>query len=275
MPPNDLQAYYAEFNEEARLSIDLGVLELTRTKEILGRFLPPAPATVFDVGGGPGIYAAWLARQGYEVHLIDPVPGHVRRARQISCQQSHHPVASFTVGDARRIDAADASADAVLLMGPMYHLTEMTDRRTALRESHRILKNNGIVFVTAISRFASLIDGFHSGFFEDPDFIKIMIRDLSDGQHDNPTDNVAYFTRAFFHRPEELRWEIEDAGFSYVRILGVESLGCLIRDFNALSKHPEKLEMILRILRSIEEEPRIIGASPHLLAVARKDGDDS
>lgn len=33
-------------------------LELTRTLELLDRFLPSEPARLIDVGGGPGAYAA-------------------------------------------------------------------------------------------------------------------------------------------------------------------------------------------------------------------------
>jgi 2-polyprenyl-3-methyl-5-hydroxy-6-metoxy-1,4-benzoquinol methylase len=43
------------------------------------RYLPPPPAVIFDVGGGPGVYARCLARQGYEVHLIDAHPVHVEQ----------------------------------------------------------------------------------------------------------------------------------------------------------------------------------------------------
>ena len=57
-------------------------LEYVRSMELLDRLLPRPPARVLDVGGGPGAYAAPLARQGYRVHLVDPVPLHVEQARQ-------------------------------------------------------------------------------------------------------------------------------------------------------------------------------------------------
>ena len=44
-------------------------LELVRTLELLDQVLPPPPARVLDVGGGPGPYATRLARAGYEVRL--------------------------------------------------------------------------------------------------------------------------------------------------------------------------------------------------------------
>ena len=59
-------------------------LEFVRSMELLDRLLPAPPAHVLDVGGGPGTYAAPLARRGYQVHLVDPVPLHVEQAREDS-----------------------------------------------------------------------------------------------------------------------------------------------------------------------------------------------
>ena len=66
--------YYATFPEEARLASGSSRLEFERTKDILVRVLPPAPARVVDVGGAAGAYSSWLAEHGYEVHLVDLSP---------------------------------------------------------------------------------------------------------------------------------------------------------------------------------------------------------
>jgi ubiquinone/menaquinone biosynthesis C-methylase UbiE len=113
-------------------------------------------------------------------------------------------------------------ADATLLLGPLYHLVEKADRQVALKEAHRILKPGGLLFAAAISRYASLIDGFASGFFADERFREIVKRDLSSGQHRNPTDSAEYFTTAYFHRPDELRAEIHDADYHDIKVLGIE-----------------------------------------------------
>src|SRR5262249_7357408 len=164
------------------------------------------------VGGGPGVYACWLARLGHEVHLVDAVPLHVEQAREASRRQPDHPLASAAAGDARRLDRPDGSADAVLLLGPLYHLTDLADRLAGWREAGRVLKPGGVVLAAAISRFASTLDGLRLGSFDDPAFARIAERDLLDGQHRNPTDNAMYFTTAYFHRPEELKAEAEEAG---------------------------------------------------------------
>jgi hypothetical protein len=66
-----VRAYYERGVERERLSDAGGQLEYTRTIEILARRLPPPPALIADIGGGPGRYALWLASFGYQVeHLI-------------------------------------------------------------------------------------------------------------------------------------------------------------------------------------------------------------
>src|SRR5579884_2126100 len=95
--------FYSAAEEASRLQIGWFQLEYARTQELILRYLPPAPGTIIDAGGGGGIYACWLAARGYRVHLIDPVPKHVDQARAASDKQPEHPLASAEVGDARRL----------------------------------------------------------------------------------------------------------------------------------------------------------------------------
>ena len=129
-------SHYETVQEAERLASGLGSLELVRSQELIDRALPSPPAVVLDVGGGPGVYSCLLARRGYEVHLIDPVPKHVDQAKRASEGQPDYPIASVNLGDARSLDKADASSEAVLLMGPLYHLTSHKDRVAALLEAY-------------------------------------------------------------------------------------------------------------------------------------------
>lgn len=217
--PNEISQYYEEGLEAQRLSGALGQLELLRTKEIISRYLPDPPAKILDVGGGPGVYACWLARDGHEVHLVDPVPLHVEQARQASTRQTDYPIASISLGDARKLDQPDANFDVVLMLGPLYHLTERNDRILALREAYRVLRKDGYIFAVGISRFASLLDALDRGLLSDPEFMRIVQRDLMNGQHRNPTTKLSYFTTAFFHHPDELTAEVAEAGFQVEKTL--------------------------------------------------------
>jgi ubiquinone/menaquinone biosynthesis C-methylase UbiE len=138
----EIREHYLRSQESQRLSSAQGELEKLRTQAILSHNLPAAPAVVFDIGGGAGVHAFWLAQQGYQVHLIDPVELHLEQARSHAAA-SGAKLASILRGDARKLNIASGAADAVLLLGPLYHLTERLDRSQALREARRILKPRG------------------------------------------------------------------------------------------------------------------------------------
>jgi ubiquinone/menaquinone biosynthesis C-methylase UbiE len=260
-----IREHYNTGYEEERLSAGTSRLEFARTKELLQRFLPPPPAKVLDIGGGPGAYATWLAEQRYQVHLIDPVPLHVQRAAA-AAKRVENP---FTValGDARRLDQEDSSFDAALMLGPLYHLTERAERVQALAEAARVLRPGGMVAAAAISRFASLLDGLVSGFLGDPRFDAIVERDLREGQHRNPTDRAEWFTTAYFHHPTELQGEVEAAGLLFEGLFGIEGPGWLVRD---LWDDPDRRAHVERVARAVEQEPTLLGLSAHLLVVGRK-----
>jgi ubiquinone/menaquinone biosynthesis C-methylase UbiE len=265
-----LSDYYEMFDEKNRLFIGSGPLELARTQEILERHLPQPPAVIVDVGGGSGVYSCWLSKKGYQVHFLDPVKRHVLQAKKASRAQPDHPLASIAVGDACKIDHPAASVDAVLLLGPLYHLTERQDRIAALKEASRVSRNGGVIVAAFISRFASLIDGLFHGFLDDPVFESIVERDLRDGQHRNPTKNPNYFTCAFFHHPRDITAEITESGLILEKLLPVESLGALLPRFEADWQDTRRRDRLLRFLRQIEDEPSLLGISAHLLVIARK-----
>ena len=262
--------YYGEADENSRLRTTWFQLEHARTQELILRHLQPPPATIIDAGGGSGAYACWLAERGYRVHLIDAVPKHVEQARAASARQAEHPLMSAEVGDARRLAYADSSADAVLLLGPLYHLIEREDRLACLREAHRVLHPGGFVWGAGISHFASLLDSLTHGFFDDPKFAPIVERDLEDGQHRNTTGNPVYFTDAYFHRPGEMSRELLAAGFQVVEIVAIEGPGWLARDFDRLWNDPVQRERLLNIVRKVEREPSVLGATAHIMAIGRK-----
>ena len=262
-----IRYYETREDEAARLSGGTSRIEFERTKEILQRYLPNPPREILDVGGGPGAYAFWLAEKGYAVHLVDMVPLHVEQAR---ARESSRQLASIRQGDARDLAFEPESIDVVLLLGPLYHLPDRSDRIKALSEAYRVLKPGGKIFGAAISRFASLLDGLRRGFLSDPKFREIVNRDLSDGNHLNPDETPHYFTTAYFHRPEELQEEVSEVGFDHKGTFGLEGAAWLLADFDERWSQPEERETILEVLRLIEEEQALQGVSPHLLAVAEK-----
>jgi ubiquinone/menaquinone biosynthesis C-methylase UbiE len=257
--------------EQDRLEEGRSRLERVRTQELLSRHLPPAPAVVLDVGGAAGVHALWLAKQGYEVHLVDPVPLHVEQATKASLDQEEHPLASAALGDARKLERSDASVDAVLLLGPLYHLTDRADRLLALGEAKRVLRPGGALFAVGITRFTSLFDGLSAGYLEDPEFARIVEQDLRDGQHRNPSNHPGYFTTAFFHHPDELRVEVQEAGFDVDEVISIEGpVWWMVRsEFDEKWEDPGWRERLLDASRAVERDPTLLGLGPHIMVIAR------
>ena len=265
--PAILEYYGTYYNEIDRFNEGTHRLDYVRSKQILERYLPMAPVNILDVGGGPGAYSSWLAEKGHKVHLVDPVPRHLKEAEE---RARKNPLKSIQKGDARNLNWSDDTMDIVLLMGPLYHLTESNDRKMALREARRVLKSGGILFAVAITRFASLLDGIRSGAILDPVFRAIVARDLKDGQHRNPEEDKDYFTTAYFHRPEELAVEITGCGFAQCQTFAVEGAAWLLGDIEDQLEDPERCEVLLDAIQKLETEPSLLGASPHVMAVAEK-----
>jgi ubiquinone/menaquinone biosynthesis C-methylase UbiE len=264
--PGEILEYYGEGKEAERLTRGIGPLELARTQELLLRFLPPPPAVICDVGGGPGTYTFWLAELGHAVHLVDVTPLHIEQARQRAAQPGSPQPASMEQGDARGLRFADGAADAVILHGPLYHLTEHADRLAALGEARRVLRPGGVLLAFAIGHFASTIVGLLRGWVFDDEYLGMVTQEIATGQHRRPPRWPGAFTTAYFHRPEQLRAEIEAAGLACEGVVAVQGPAWMVPDFEASWQDPDKRAAILQIARLAEHEPV---SSPHMVAVAR------
>jgi SAM-dependent methyltransferase len=267
LAPEVRRHYESEIVEADRLGRGAGQLELVRTQEIIRRHLPGPPLEILDVGGGAGVHAAWLADDGHSLQVVDPMPNHVEQARLLAGPRRR---ITAEVGDARRLAVGDDSVDAVLLLGPLYHLIERDDRVLALREACRAVRPGGFVFAAAISRFASLLDGLRREFLTDPRFRAIVEQDLRDGQHRNPDRVPHWFTTAYFHHPAELSDEASEAGLDCVEVVGVEGVAGWLDNLLEQWEDAAQRDAILFAARAMEAEPSLIGASAHLLMVAQR-----
>ncbi|MCV2393842.1 methyltransferase domain-containing protein [Actinotalea sp. M2MS4P-6] len=249
--------FYGSYDEDRRLrERPHGRIELLRTQEILLRHLPTPPARVLDIGGGTGVHAEWLVAAGFQVELLDPVPAHVHAAVAAGLDASH--------GHAGDLPWDDDTADATLLLGPLYHLVDPADRAAALAEAVRVTRPGGLVAAAGISRYAGLLElvalGAVTG--SEVDSLRAAIRTGV-----NPPGSG--FTTAYFHQPEELRGELSAAGLRDVRVVGVEGPGAphlLTVNTDELDRH---LDSALNAARMLEDDPRMIPSSPHLLALGR------
>ena len=255
--------------EDTRLDLESNRLEKIRTLDILRHYLPKPPAVILDIGGATGVYSFILSELRYDIHLIDIIPLHITLAKEKN-NSFKHKLKSIELGDARHLEFPDHFADAVLLFGPLYHIVDKQERLNALKEAYRVLKPGGLIFSTGISRYASLIDGFDTMNIFDDQFVKIVRQDLMDGQHRNPTNVVRYFTSAFFHHPNELYQEHVDAGFQTVELVSIEGFLGLLGNIGEYLHDSEKIKVLLTFMKEVEKEPSLIGASAHIMVIARK-----
>ena len=258
--------HYARGLELGRLGEPTGQLEFERTKEIILRQLPPPPALVADIGGGPGRYALWLAQLGYEVIHRDLMPLHVKQLRQAARGNRRIQTA---VGDARQLDLASGSADAVLLLGPLYHLDRRADRLQVLAETRRVVRRGGPVFVAAISRWATRMDGI----------LRLRLYETIPGAEGElaaiertgqlPPLRAGSFC-GYMHRPGQLRAELAASGLQVLDLVSVEGPAYLIDDLAARLADDEAHRVVLGTARALERVPELLGIGPHLLATGRK-----
>ena len=261
-------AYYTDsVDESKRLTDGFGQLERKRTDELIVRYLPQQRSVVIDVGGASGVYSFFVARLGHETHLVDVVPKHIEEAAVRSREEGTPHLASMRVGDARALDFPDGFADLVMTHGPLYHLTERADRRQALLEARRVLRPGGALLAFAITRYAGAIYGISKGLIYDSDYMRMIRVEVETGLRTDPPDRTDTFPSAYFHRPEGLRAEVEEAGMTCEALLGVVGPAWLVPDVNAAWEDPIKRECMMEMARMLEYEP-VLG--PRILAVGRK-----
>jgi SAM-dependent methyltransferase len=264
MADRDLQAYYALDKERDRLSAGVGRIEFLRTVEVIRRSLPEPPAVVADIGGGPGRYTDWLVDAGYTVVHRDLVAHHVDQVRE---RHAHRVDAA--VGDARALDLPDRAVDAVLLLGPLYHLEEPGDRMKALGEARRVARSGGIVFVAAISRWAPRLHGMLVArvHLEHPVLVD-MIDEMELTGEMRPLHDTSF--NGYAHTPDQLRDELERSGLVLESLVALEGISFALSDLDQRLDDEEDRRLLFDTLRALESVPDLVGLGTHLLATARE-----
>jgi S-adenosylmethionine-dependent methyltransferase len=241
--------------------------EFAVTLRALHEHLPAPPAHVLDCGGGPGRYSIELAQRGYEVTLFDLSPECLRLA-QSKAQEAGVRLAGIEQGTATDLARfSEGAFDAVLLMGPLYHLLQEHERLQALSQARRVLTPGGMLFASFLSRYAALrwaAANEPGHLLKEPQEAESM---LTRGILPPRAEATGFF--AYFAHPTEVRPLMARAGFEVITVLGVEGLVSMIEvGVNALSG--DEWNAWVELNYRVADDPSLHGGVEHLLAIARK-----
>lgn len=222
MTPQERIRRYYELDPAREWSrLERHPLEFPVTFRHLERVLPPPPATILDVGGGPGRYAIPLAVRGYRVTLVDLAQAHVEFA--LGQAAARGVPLDAVVGDACDLSRwADQAFDAVLNLGPLYHLVDEGARCRAVDESLRVLRSGGVGAFAFLSLYAPVFDTLKHlpDATLSPEQLLSMMRQ---GTNRSTVDETG-FTEVHFVEPFAVRPFLESRGASVVTVFGAEGL---------------------------------------------------
>jgi SAM-dependent methyltransferase len=242
-------------------------VEFETTKHLLRKYLPPS-GHILDIGSGPGRYSIELLKDGYQVSLLDISLRELDIAKR-EIERLAYEAEGYYCQSATELDEfEDGQFDAILIMGPMYHLSNASDRNKVLREAHRIVKDDGIVFISYINNYGLL----RAGLSEFPDSFR-ELTDFDNYRRDEYSiDENQGFTAVYFSTPDFAMNEVTDARFSIITRAGAESFlsGLNIQLRNLEENDKSTYDNFLRKACELCEMPEYRDATEHLNIVAKK-----
>ena len=262
---SEVQRYYDETAEIEWRRLDRDRVEFAGTMRALQEYLPAAPARILDIGGGPGRYAIELAARGYGVTLADISRAELDFA-SVKAGEAGVRLDGCVEADARDLSRFDDGAfDAVVMMGPLYHLLDERDRRRAAQEALRVVRAGGPVFAAFLSRYAAIrFWAKHEPMRVLDDFARYERQVATGESPDSPE-----FTDIYLAHPAEVRPLMESAGFATLDLIGVEGVVSMIRD-NLHALEGEAWERWMDLNYRLGKDPSTHGCAEHLLYVGRK-----
>ena len=242
--------------------------EFAVTRRALADYLPPPPAAIADLGGGPGRYAIPLTQQGYAVTLVDLSRENLALA-QVKAAEAGVELAAVIHANVLALPGLpEEKYDAVLLLGPLYHLLEQAERETAVVSCHDLLQPGGLIFAAFVTRYAAFRDmvtgGYLDWIIQYPERAKHLLETGC-----NPAGPGSGFPNSYFAHPDEVKPLMETAGFITLNLIGCEGL---------VAGHEEHVNQLdgelwdqwVDLNYRFGQEPPLYGASDHLLYVGQK-----
>lgn len=263
----DLRNYALRAEMEwERLASGAGAVEFAVTKTLIERHFPDA-GRVLDIGGGPGRYSQWLAERGFRVTLADATPELLDIARE-----RVRGVDEIVTADARDLSRwPEDSFDAVLCLGPLYHLTDEADRRSVISEVMRVLRPGGpaaFALITKYSHLRRLISRpVDHAEFADPEFLRRIVEEGTYQRAARGTFN------GYAVAPADAAKEFDGSGLQTVTLAAIQGFlceSCIGDNLEQLrAAQPDAYEQIIAVLLDSTTDPTLLGGATHLLYIGR------
>ena len=243
-------------------------VEFALTLRALARWVPPGASVALDVGVGSGAYSSWLASRAIDVHMVDvseklleTAAGRLEREGLGSRIAGRHHLSATDLST-----IPDAHADVVLALGPLYHLRELEDRRSSVREAARVLKPGGVIFAAGVNKMALLRDAFREAPESGARLRQRRLRFLEDGRLDPesaPPIGFAHLTSS----AEFAALFLEE--FDRIALWGRESFPSQAQE-KLVGLSEADREAWLDIVEQTAALPEAIGYSDHFLYIGRR-----
>ncbi len=268
-----IRQYYKYFDEKNRLiNTNSGKLEYVMTTDILEKNLP-SEGNILDLGGGAGAYSFYLAEKGYQVYLADLSEDLIMMAKQQARESGDSNLISCDVVNA--IDLSiynDNQFDAILLLGPLYHLLEKDEREKCISEVRRVLKTGGIVFagfIPYLSGSIAIVDRY----FGHPNQVNAdnLMRVFQYGQFRNLEN--AGFQEGYYPTSAEIEMLFRQNGFNKLLTRSVRGFGYEKEDMleQMRQKDPSMFDTVMKIINETAENSAIIEMCGHAIHVCQKE----
>mgnify|MGYP002542638091 CR=1 FL=1 len=254
--------FYNHYNEDKRLVLKHGTVEFLTTMHYIETYIKPGDC-VLEIGAGTGRYSHALARKGYQVDAVELVAHNIKVFRKNTLASENITV---TQGNALDLSAFPANKyDITLLLGPLYHLYTMEDKRQALREAIRVAKPGGVIFAAYVISDGCLLDeGFHRGNINVADYIERGLLDAN--------------TFAAKSEPKDLfelvrKEDIDElmSVFPTTRLHYVASDGCALFMRETIDKMDhDTFAMYLKYHFATCEREDLLGVTSHSIDIFRK-----
>lgn len=264
----NIELFYNKASEENRLEKGMGIFEFERIKSLIEKYIPSSSSKIIDIGGGTGKYSEWLARKGHQVHLVEPVPKHIKLAQNRANKLKNK--FSVQLGESRKLEFKNNFADLIILHGPLYHLQKKEDRDLTISEAKRVLKNDGIILGFAINYTASTLVGLLNGLIHKNSFFKMCKEELTTGIHNPPDDFPWLLAEAYYHKPEQLKEEFITQELTHLNTYAVEGMAWLDKEYFVSMLIDKKRKILLELIKVTENDNYLLPFSPHMMIAVKK-----